>query len=98
MRVAIKPDWRLAMSAVHDEPIPDAPSPPDEIRADYEFRVGEFMTMKASARVTPAGIISAGIAAAAIILAIGFLVSSTGGRRSKHERDKPDRLRLRDTT
>jgi len=80
------------MSVVQEDPSLEAPPPPDEIKADYEFRVGEFMTMKASARITPAGVISAGIAAAAIILAVGFLVSSTGSRRSKPKRDESSRL------
>jgi len=83
------------MSDAHEEPSPGIPSHPEEIRADYELRLGNLVTVKASARITPAGVISAGIAAAAIILAVGFLVSSTGARRSKRELEEPELRRLR---
>jgi hypothetical protein len=77
------------MSVAHEGPSPEPVSHPEEIRADYELRVGKLITVQASARITPAGVISAGIAAAAIILAVGFLVSSTGGRRSRREANRP---------
>lgn len=82
------------MSGVEEEPLRESPSHPEEIRADYELRLGKLFTVQASARITPAGVISAGIAAAAIILAVGFLVSSRGGRKSKPE--EPELRRLRD--
>ena len=59
------------MSGVEEEPLREVPSHPEEIRADYELRLGKLITVQASARITPAGVISAGIAAAAIILAVG---------------------------
>jgi hypothetical protein len=42
---------------------------PEEMRASAEIRLGERVTVQASARITPAGMISVGIAAAAITLA-----------------------------
>jgi hypothetical protein len=42
---------------------------PEEMRAAYEMRIGEKVTLQASARITPAGMICVGIAAAAITLA-----------------------------
>jgi hypothetical protein len=82
------------MSVVQDTPSREPPSHPEEIRADYELRVGNLITVQASARITPAGVISAGIAAAAIIVAVGFLISSTGGRRSGRELKESDLRRL----
>jgi hypothetical protein len=43
--------------------------------------IGPYFTMRASARITPAGVISAGITTAAILVAVGYLISSTKGRR-----------------
>lgn len=42
---------------------------PEEMRASAEIRLGERVTLQASARITPAGMISVGVAAAAITLA-----------------------------
>jgi hypothetical protein len=84
----------IDMSAGQDEHAPDAASHPEEIRAEYELRMGNLLTVKANARITPAGVISAGIASAAIILAVGFLVSSKGGRKSVREIEGPERRRL----
>ncbi|MBL8895647.1 MAG: hypothetical protein JNJ53_13680 [Rhizobiales bacterium] len=84
------------MPVDEDEISPDAHAHPEEIRADCELRVGKLITMQASARITPAGVISAGIAAAAIILAVGFLVSSSGRRKTRSELQEPELRRLRD--
>ena len=82
------------MSVIEDKPSREAPSHPEEIRADYELRLGKLVTAQASARITPAGVISAGIAAAAIIVAVGFLLSSKGSRRSEPALSEPDLRRL----
>lgn|GEM_PF-5223099 len=42
---------------------------PEEMRASYELRLGERVSMRATARITPAGVICVGLAAAAITLA-----------------------------
>jgi hypothetical protein len=84
------------MSVVQDESLRESPSHPEEIRADYELRVGNLITVQASARITPAGVICAGIAAAAIIVAVGYLISSSAGRRSEGELKERERDRLRD--
>jgi hypothetical protein len=55
-----------------------------------------LITVQASARITPAGVICAGIAAAAIIVAVGYLTSSSAGRRSEGELKERERDRLRD--
>jgi hypothetical protein len=83
------------MSIGQDEHAPGEALHPEEIRAEYELRLGNLVTVKASARITPAGVISAGIAAAAIILAVGFLVSSRGDRKSGQELGELALRRLR---
>jgi hypothetical protein len=84
------------MPVVENDQSREALSHPEEIRADYELRIGKLVTVQASARITPAGVISAGIAAAAIILAVGVLVSSTKGRRNGRDMDEVELRRLRD--
>jgi len=84
------------MSVAHEDHSPEVVTHPEEIRAEYELRLGNLVTVQASARTTPAGVISAGIAAAAIILAVGFLVSSKGGRQARRELDEPEQRRLHD--
>lgn len=59
-----------------------APLPhPEEIRSDFEMRFGKHITMQASARITPAGVISAGIAVAVMTLALGYVAGSLWRRR-----------------
>ena len=53
-----------------------APSHPEEIKSVFELRVGRHISLQGSARITPAGVISTGIAVAAMTLALGYLVAS----------------------
>ncbi len=69
------------MSVAGEEPSPENPSHPEEIRSAFELRVGKHITLQGSARVTPAGVISSGIAVAVMTLALGYLASS--GRRRR---------------
>lgn len=50
------------------------PYHPEEMKAVWDVRVGKFITVQGSARWTPAGVITAGIATSAILLAISVLV------------------------
>lgn len=84
------------MPVSNEEPSREPLTHPEEIKAEYELRLGNLVTVKASARITPAGVISAGIATAAIILAVELLVSSSRGRRPGQELDAPELRRLRD--
>ncbi|MGE7370711.1 hypothetical protein ACQKKX_16850 [Neorhizobium sp. NPDC001467] len=52
------------------------PSGPDEICSDFEMRVGKHMTMRASARITPAGVISVGLAVAVMTWALGYVAGT----------------------
>ena len=69
------------MPVVQDEPSPTAGSHPEEIKSVFDLRVGNHITLQGSARITPAGVISAGIAVAAMTLALGYLASSIRRRR-----------------
>lgn len=50
------------------------PYHPEEMKAIWDVRVGKHITMQGSARWTPAGVVTAGIAASAILLAAATLV------------------------
>ncbi|TSJ64250.1 hypothetical protein FO470_02895 [Starkeya sp. 3C] len=47
---------------------------PEEMKAVYDVRVGKWVTLQGSARITPAGAVCTGIAVAAILLATAALV------------------------
>lgn len=53
---------------------PAYPYHPEEMKAVWDLRVGKYISIQASARWTPAGVVTAGIAASAILLAITALV------------------------
>lgn len=50
------------------------PSQPEEMNAEWRFQIGSLLTIHASARCTPSGVVAAGIAASAVLLAISVLV------------------------
>ncbi len=54
-----------------DEPVP---THPEEMKAVYDVRIGKWITLQGSARITPAGMISTGIAVSALLLATAALV------------------------
>ena len=60
-----------------DERQPYIPTHPEEMSTDFDLHVGKHITLQGRARITPAGVISAGVAAAAIIVAVGYLVGVT---------------------
>lgn len=57
---------------------PDVAEPvathPEEMKAVYDVRVGKWITLQGSARITPAGVICTGIAVSALLLATAALV------------------------
>jgi hypothetical protein len=67
--------------ARHEPPSPPVPVHPEDIRSDFELRIGRHVTLQGSARITPAGVLSAGIAAAAMMVALGYLASSLVRRK-----------------
>ena len=69
------------MPVVHEKKSTAAGAHPEEIKSVFDLRVGKHVTLQGSARITPAGVISAGIAIAAMTLALGYLASSIRRRR-----------------
>jgi hypothetical protein len=64
-----------------DEPITrtieqaaSAPVHPEEMKASIALRVGNSVSLKATARTTPAGLVTAGIMVSGIILAVATLI------------------------
>jgi len=55
------------------------PPHPEEMKADYTFRVGNMMSVQASARITPAGVVAVGVTTLLVALAVAALIP--GGRR-----------------
>jgi hypothetical protein len=52
------------------------PTHPEEMKTSFDLRIGKSISLQGSARITPAGVVTAGISACAILLACGFLVRS----------------------
>ena len=50
------------------------PTHPEEIRGRMKFRVGKSVSLKATVRMTPAGLVTAGVMVAGIVLSITALV------------------------
>lgn len=50
------------------------PTHPEEIRANVDFRLGDGVSLRATARMTPAGLVTAGIMVSTIILSVAALL------------------------
>lgn len=71
---------------MENEPAPssameDIPTHPEEMKAVYNLRVGKSISLQGSARLTPAGVVTAGIAACSIILVAAFAARYVGRSR-----------------
>lgn len=64
-------------------PIEDIPTHPEEMKAAYNLRVGKSISLQASARLTPAGVITLGIAACSVILVAAFATKYVGRSRQR---------------
>ena len=69
------------MPVAQEDPSPSVSSHPEEIKSVFDLRMGKHVVLQGSARITPAGVISAGIAVAVMTLALGYLAASTRRRR-----------------
>ena len=58
---------------VVDEP-ESTPANPEEMKASFNLKFGEKVSLQATARATPAGIATVGITVAVIIGAVGLVV------------------------
>lgn len=67
----MKPDQQAARSV---DPGSDSPPHPEEMKAMVELRIGERTVISATARATPAGLVSVGVMIAAILLSTAALV------------------------
>lgn len=67
----MKPIEQTARRAV---PGNDAPPHPEEMKAKIKLRAGKRVLVTATARTTPAGLISVGVMVAAILLSTAVLV------------------------
>jgi hypothetical protein len=57
------------------DPASEAPiTHPEEMRGDFDLRIGKNINLKGSGRLTPAGIVSVGLMTAALFLAATALV------------------------
>ncbi|TIT07711.1 MAG: hypothetical protein E5W86_28700, partial [Mesorhizobium sp.] len=61
-----------AQMSVQEKPSPAVPAHPEEIKSVFDLRLGKHVVLQGSARITPAGVISAGIAVAVMTLALGY--------------------------
>lgn len=50
------------------------PTHPEEMRASVDLRIGDSISLQASARTTPAGLVSTGIMVSSVVLAFATLV------------------------
>ncbi len=53
---------------------------PEEMKAGFQLRWGDRMDLRGQARLTPAGLVTAGLAVSAVLLGIGFVLRSARGR------------------
>ncbi|GLK86355.1 hypothetical protein [Ancylobacter defluvii] len=56
------------------------PTHPEEIHGGYDIRVGNFIRLQGTGRITPAGLVCGGICAATVLLATAVLVRAARGR------------------
>jgi hypothetical protein len=47
---------------------------PEEMKASVDLRIGEAVSLKATVRTTPAGLVTTGIMVAAVVLSVAALV------------------------
>lgn len=62
------------MLPVPAAPRPPVPAHPEEMKAEFDLRIGRLVALQGSARLTPADLICGGIAASAVLLSVGVLV------------------------
>lgn len=54
---------------------------PEEIRSEFDLRVGKHITLQGKIRITPAGLICSGLAVATMTFALGYVARSLPRRR-----------------
>ena len=54
-----------------------APTHPEEMKAVFNVKIGNSISMQSSARMTPAGFIAMGLAISAVLLAVAAVVKAS---------------------
>ncbi len=57
----------------------DIPSHPEEMKATYNLRIGNSISLQGSARITPAGIVTVGVTT--LLVALAFAALAPARRR-----------------
>lgn len=60
-----------------------APSHPEELRSEFDLRIGKHISLQGKARLTPAGLICAGLSAGFILLSLAYLAGRAGGQEAR---------------
>lgn len=58
----------------------EAVTHPEEMRASYALRIGSKVTLSGTARVTPAGLVTAGIAVSLILVSCAAVIRAARAR------------------
>ncbi|MBW6423297.1 hypothetical protein KX729_17710 [Rhizobium sp. XQZ8] len=64
------------MTDMQEEHSSAVPMHPEEIKSVFDLRVGKHISLQGSARITPVGVLSTGIAVAAMAVGLGYLAAS----------------------
>lgn len=78
-----RPTIEDGRAAFIEEPPAEAVTHPEEMKAVIEVHLGRSFAMKASARLTPAGLVCGAIAAAAVLLSSAALVRAVRADRGR---------------
>lgn len=60
----------------------DIPTHPEEMKATYNLRVGKYISLQGSARITPAGVVTIGVTTLLVALAFTALTANRKSRFS----------------
>jgi hypothetical protein len=74
---AVAPGKTVVLLMVNDQLLDPVPSHPEEMRATFDLRFGTSVALQGSARMTPAGMVTIGVAVAAILLGVAAVVRAS---------------------
>jgi hypothetical protein len=58
--------------------VDEIPSHPEEMKATYDLRIGRSISLRGSARITPAGVVTIGVTTLLVALAFAALAPTRG--------------------
>jgi hypothetical protein len=59
--------------------IEPVPTHPEEFKATYDYRIGRSVVLQGSVRMTPAGLVTLGIAVSSILLSVAAVLRAKRG-------------------